>query len=369
MWHLAKEMAMFGHHVEVAVPADGTLSQRAGEKGIPCHIVNIRSSLVTDHFLVKRLLDFKGLIDLHHLYRSGRFDIIHLNLLRARVLGRLASLLHGARGCVVSTIHGIDLENPFYYAMECMTNWVDRYIVAVSEDTKKYLISKGFNVAKLRVIHNGLDLESADQVPVNRELLYRELRLNGVPLVGLVAYLYPHVKGHEVFLRAARRVLQRNGNIHFVIVGDVLYPKDGYYRKQLERYAVELGIAPSVHFLGTRSDIYNIMDSLDVIVLPSNVREGFGMVLIEAMARRKPVIGSRIGGITDVIQDGINGLLFTSGDDLDLAEAILSIVENPESAKRFGEAGRQRVEREFSSKVMARKYEELFHEVAWSRAK
>jgi len=365
VWHLAKEMARLGHEVELAVPAEGTLSTRATAAGIPVHVVAIRSSLRTDSLLAKRWIDLRGVAELRNLLVDGRYQVVHLNLLRARVIGRLASVLAGNRNAVVSTIRGLDLENPAYLLMERVTNGVDRLTVAVSEDTRNYLVTKGISAAKIRIIPNGLDLDSTDRTPVKQDALARELG-TWSPVVGLVAYLYPHVKGHEVFLRAAQRVLIEFPETHFAVVGGTLSPRDDFYRNRLGELAARLGITEAVSFLGHRADVLNLIDSMDVLVLPSVVREGFGMVLIEAMARRKPVIASRIGGIPDIIEDNLNGLLVTPGDHVGLAEAIARLLGDRDLRARLGNAGRRRVEEKFSIASVARQYEVVFSDAAAS---
>lgn len=358
-WNLTKELTLLGHHVELVVPAKGRLSQQAASLGIPCHLINIRSSLVTKSFTRKRIIDARAVLALRSLMKTGKFDIVHLNLLRARVLGRLAALFPG-HPPIVSTVHGPDMENPFYMLMERVTNWIDEYTIAVSSDTREHLAEKGIPRQKLRVIHNGVDLNAIDSIPPNSEVCPKMFHLHGRRLVGLIAYLYPGVKGHEVFLKAARHVLDAGVDATFLLVGGPPYPQVDWYEKWLKDYASELNIQSHVRFLGDRQDVIQIIDSLDVVVLPSVVREGFGMVLVEAMARKKTVVASRIGGIVDVVEDNVNGLLVPPGDSERLADAILRVLSDGVMAREFGVNGRRRVEKCFSSRAMALKYECLF---------
>lgn len=362
-WYLARELVALGHDVELVIPVEGRLSRQAAQLGMRYHVINIRSSLVAQGFVRKRVIDVCAILALRNLLKRGRFDIVHLNLLRARVIGRLAGMFRG-HPPMVSTVHGPDLENPFYRAMERTTNWIEKLTVAVSSDTKNYLAAKGIFDAKVRVINNGLDLDMLDNIKPDPEFAEKLLGPESRPLVGIVAYLYPGVKGHETFLQAARHILDAGKDVRFLVVGGPLYPSDNWYEERLVNYAKELGVQASVTFLGNQQNVIQIMDSLDVLVLPSTVREGFGMALVEAMARRKPVVASRIGGMVDVVEENVNGLLFAPGNAEDLAKAILRILSNREMARQFGINGRRRVEERFSSRAMAKGYERLFLELA-----
>lgn len=361
-WNVVKELTAFGHEVELVVPAQGRLSKQAASLGVPCHVINIRSSLVARSFVTKRILDVRALLALRNLMKAGKFDIISLNLLRARILGRLAASFAG-HPPILSTVHGPDLDNLSYLLMERATNWIDKFTIAVSSDTKNYLIEKKIPSGKVRVIHNGLDLGAIDSISPDPHYVARAFNLGDTKLVGIIAYLYPGVKGHEVFLQAARQVLDAGINATFLVVGGPLYPQDDWYERQLMDYARDLALQPSVKFLGNRQDVVPIMDSLDIVVLPSIVREGFGMVLVEAMARSRPVVASQIGGIVDIVEDDVNGILVPPNDSQGLADAIIQVLSNPVMSKKFGANGRQRVEEYFSSQAMALKYEYLFAQV------
>jgi len=356
---LAIKLKALGHQVEIAVPSIDESGKEVIRHDIPVYVVNIRSSLITNNFIDKRFLDLKGVFELRKLYRAAHYDVVHLNLLRARILGRLAHLLGGG-AVVVSTIRGADMENPAYHFLEMMTNWVDDGTVSISAATRDYILSKGISLKKLVIIYNGIDLETYDKIPVKKYHLHEQLGLSRQTLlVGMVAYLYPRVKGHEIFLQAARLVLECVPETHFVIVGNDPYGRN--YKGSLEKLAKRLKIDHRVHFLSERHDIPNIMDSLKCLVLPSLVEEGFGMVLIEAMAREIPVIGSNIGGIPEVTNNGETGILVKPGDSKELAKAISFILSNPEEVKSMRKAGRKRVEEKFTSDIMAQKYETLFY--------
>jgi len=360
---LAKGLKYLGHKVEIAVPKIDESAKQMIELGIPVFVVDIRSSLKTNNFIKKRLLDIKGIVDLSKLYKTGNYDIIHLNLLRARFLGRVAHLL-AKNSPIVSTIHGPDLDNTFYYALEKSTYWVDDGTAVVSKDVLNYVLDKGIKYKKIEVIYNGIDIEKFDKIPVKKWYLYDELKIpRSIKLVGMVAWLYPNnIKGHEDFLKAAKIILDEKKDIRFVIVGGNPY-RQYNYKEQLINLAKNLGIERYVYLLGTRYDIPNILDSLACLVLPSRVREGFGIVLIEAMARRIPTIGTDVGGIPEVVENGKTGVIVPPADTSSLAEAILKLISDPAKVITMGILGRERVERIFTVEIMAKNYEKFYEKI------
>lgn len=360
---LAKGLRKFGHQVEVAVPKIDKSGSQLIQLGIPVFEVDIRSSLKTDNFLRKRLIDVRGISDLVKLYKARNCDIVHLNLMRARFLGRIANLFVKSTP-VVSTIHGPDLDNYFYYTLEKFTYWIDSGTAVVSKNLMNYILDKGIKYRNIDVIYNGINIEEIDRIHVKKRYLYEELGISSdVKLVGMIAWLYPNnIKGHEDFLKAAKIIIKERKDVIFIIVGDNPY-RQYNYKEQLMDLAKKLKIDSYVYFLGARDDIPNILDSLRCLVLPSRVREGFGLVLIEAMARRIPTIGTHVGGIPEVIEDNKTGILVPPGNHYSLAEAILELVSNRDKADTMGYFGRLRVEKMFTTEVMVQNYEKFYRKV------
>src|SRR5207247_11054153 len=124
-----------------------------------------------------------------------------------------------------------------------------------------------------------------------------------------------------------------------------------------------VGLAERVVFAGYRADVPAVLDEVDVVVLPSSV-EGMPLVLLEAMAHRRPVVATPVGGTPEVVVDGETGLLVPPRDPRALADAIRRLLDDPDLAKRLGDAGRRRVELHFSLEAMNRRILELYDEVA-----
>jgi glycosyltransferase involved in cell wall biosynthesis len=138
---------------------------------------------------------------------------------------------------------------------------------------------------------------------------------------------------------------------------------DGPLRPGLEKLADALGISDHIEFLGWRDDTAEVLSHMTIFCLPS-VWEGFGIVLLEAMLARKPVVASNVGGVPEVVEDGRTGVLVPVGDVDALARALTSLLLDDGLAARMGEAGRARVEKDFSFAKMIEEYERLYNALA-----
>jgi glycosyltransferase involved in cell wall biosynthesis len=156
-------------------------------------------------------------------------------------------------------------------------------------------------------------------------------------LVGVVARVIS-IKGQDVFLRAAGRLAPENPSLHFVIAGD------GEQREEFEALARALALDGRVHFLGWRRDIPFVLANLDVVVLPTVLDfEGVPLALIEALASRRPVVATRVGGVGELVRDGETGLLVEPRDDAGLAGAIATLVREPSRMNALAERGQRLV--------------------------
>ncbi len=209
------------------------------------------------------------------------------------------------------------------------------------------------------VVHNGLDLDvfvpSQDPESVRRSIGIP----SGVRAIGTVGRLVPF-KGHEYLLEAFTRIRYDYPGIHLLVVGD------GPRRAALEQQAQALAIAEVVHFTGHREDVPDILSILDVFILPS-IAEDFGRVLIEAMAMERPVVASNGGGVPEIIQHGVCGLLVPPADPSGMADAVRTLLADPVRCSSMGRAGRQRVEKEFNLQRHAELVEKVYAEVEESR--
>jgi glycosyltransferase involved in cell wall biosynthesis len=160
------------------------------------------------------------------------------------------------------------------------------------------------------------------------------------------------LKGHEFLFEAAREL----GGVQVVLVGD------GPERLRLQALAHELGIAERVAFLGFREDVPRLLESADVVVLPS-LAEGLPLAALEAMAAGTPLVATAIGGTDEAVVDGVTGLLVPPGDASALAAAVNRVLKEPEEARQRAEAAAARVASDFTADRMVAKVESLYEEL------
>jgi glycosyltransferase involved in cell wall biosynthesis len=337
-------------------PREGNLLDLAHQRGVECR------ELAPLGREVRPLADLRALWALLRMIRSFRPDIVHTHTAKAGVLGRTAARLLGVP-VVVHTYHGHVLRGYFgplktalFRGLERrLARWSD-VLVAVSDSVKQDLVRIGVAPAeKIRVVPLGLDLGG-----LRGELPRGGLRRvagvsDSVPLVGIVGRLAP-IKDLPTFLQASILVRRVRPETRFAVVGD------GEERDGLEREARRLGLGDTVHFHGWRRDMEAVYGDLDVVVNCSR-NEGTPVALIEALAAGRPVVATRVGGTPDLLGDGAYGLLVPSEDAEGLAQAIVSVLSEPESARRRTEAGRSYVLRQHSADRLIDDLDRLYRDL------
>jgi glycosyltransferase involved in cell wall biosynthesis len=216
---------------------------------------------------------------------------------------------------------------------------------------------------KINVLYLGLDLSKFTRKARGEGTLRQELKLPSVaPLVGIVARIVP-IKNFPLFLNAAKIVLSSLPEAHFVIVGD------GELRTGLEGESVRLGLQKHVHFLGFRKDLENIYPDLDVLVLTS-ANEGSPVSLIEGLASGCAVVATAVGGVPDVVQEGLTGLLVDikgksqQGIAQEFASRMIQLLKDPSRRKALGELGRKDILARFGIERLVADLDGLYTQIA-----
>src|SRR5437870_6047880 len=231
-------------------------------------------------------------------------------------------------------------------------------IVVNAEAIRQWLIAEGYNPEKVTVIRNGIDL-SHFTTKTRAGRLREEMGFpQCAPVIAVLSRLN-RFKGIEHFLEAATIVCRRVPEARFLIVGEGMV-MNSPYRRELEDYAVRLGLGRRAVFTGFRLDVAELLSEVAVSVLPCVSAEGLSNSLLESMAAGVPVVATRVGGNPEVVEEGVTGFLVPPRDPAALAKAICQLLENPELASRFGQAGRQRVVECFSLERMVRETERLY---------
>lgn len=306
--------------------------------------------------------DVTTLLQLTRLIRRVRPHIVHTHTAKAGAVGRVAAWLAGVP-VIVHTYHGHVLDGYFTprktRAFVAIERWLARRadcLLAVSDTVRRELLDRGIGTSgRLRVVPLGLDLDRFVAADAGRGHLRRELGVKpDTPLTGIVARLVP-IKAHETFLAMAALLAGRTEG-HFVVVGD------GERRAELERLAQDAGLNGRMHFLGWRADLERIYADLDVVVLTSR-NEGSPVALIEALAAGRPVVATRVGGVPDVVHDGVSGVLVGAADVEGLASAVEQLMRDPARGQRLGEAGREHVRQVYGAKRLLRDIDDLYQEL------
>ncbi|MBI4004246.1 MAG: glycosyltransferase [Candidatus Omnitrophica bacterium] len=324
----------------------GILGERLMRAGIPVH-----------HNLAAHRWDLRLPVRLLRLLRQERVDVLYIiNQPLTQFWGAWCGLL--ARVPVrLSAIRSTGKIHRIHRRM-----WINRLtfqamtrITALSETHKAYLVEReGILEEQIEIIPNGVDLGRFTSDGDGREVRASLGLRDSEPVVGIVAMLRPE-KAHEIFLRAAARVLREVPTTHFVVVGD------GPERPRLEQLTDTLGIRDHVHFLGAREDAAALVMLLDVATLCSHaVVETLSNAVLEYMAAGRPVVATRVGSLPELIEEGRTGFLVAPGDWEGLAERVVRLLQDRGLAARMGRAGKEKVQEYYTLERMVQDHEALF---------
>lgn len=319
------------------------------------------------HVDTTRSFRFDKSLRLAKIIKAEKINMVHSHTpLPDTNISRIAAALAGVP--VITHAHSLGQalnSNPAIKKYQLMLDWItsrlfcDR-IIAVAEAVKTTTVRRGSPPSKIEVIHNGISL--TDNQPLrNPEEVRKEFHLTeDQKLIGQVGYFCRN-KGQHILIKAACSVIKDFPDAIFMIVGADLQER-GRYRKKLENLARELGVEKNIIFTGYRSDVGDLMNAFDVFVLPS-FAEGLPVTVLEAMAARKPVITTPVGGNAEIVVHRKTGMIVPTGDHQQLSKAILHLFNNPEKAALMGQKGYERVQAYFSLEQMVEKTFQVYNEV------
>lgn len=337
---LAEGARARGHEAALVSTSRGPFTDLAERDGIPVRYAN-----------VSRLHRIGGLAELRAIIRRERADLVHTHGMAAlNVLSRVAARSTGV--AVVSHMHtpNVFRSEPvvrtLYRTLDNLTARMCARLIAVCEDTRRRLIEQGIDGELIETVYNGFDPPEPPPEPAPPPP-----GLDGLRLVACVGRL-DAMKGQDLLLEALARV----SGVGALVVGrDV----DGACAR-LERRSAELGIQDRVAFLGPRADVLSLVAACELLVLPSRT-EAFPLAPMEAMALRKPVVAFAVGGVPELV-DAETGVLVPPGDVLGLADALASVLADPDRARALGQAGYRRLRERFTEERMVRRVLEISEE-------
>ncbi len=302
-------------------------------------------------------------LELFSLIRKNRYSIVHTHNSKAGFVGRLAARMAGVP-VIIHTVHGYafhDQEPPWRRSLfrnleRTASSWADM-IIFISQPLIDWALEENIcSRNKIVKIYSGIDIDRFSPSPLNYA---EEMRKNWnidkkEQVIGIVSKLWDG-KGHKVLIDAFNILKRSRDNVKLMIVGE------GYLEDDLKQYVRTLGLKNDIIFTGFQSEVSETIACMDIAVLPSFF-EGMGRVILEAMAMEKPVIGSNVGGIPDLVKDNINGFLTEPGDVKGLAQALEKLLGNRELSEKMGKMGRAMISDSYSSNKMVNDIKNLYME-------
>ncbi len=314
------------------------------EAGIPCHLFQVK----------KNELNFKEIWRLSRVIRKLAPDIVHVHLFHASRYGTLAALLAGAKR-IVRTKHSVRMPGTRTGKREILWNAFLSVsltrIVGVSDAVARQIRTP-------HIIYNGIDTEyfSRENAEASGVKYYKQyLEDEAYPVLGIVARLSIQ-KGHAVLLEAFAKLPPDWPNAKLLIAGD------GETRPELEALTNKLDLSDRVKFLGMIRDVREFLAVIDIFVQPS-VAEGLGISAIEAMSMELPIVATRVGGLSEVITDGENGILIEPNDPEALSDALNRLLRDSTLRERLRKQARKTAVQKFGLKAMVGQYESLYTEL------
>jgi sugar transferase (PEP-CTERM/EpsH1 system associated) len=291
-------------------------------------------------------------------------DILHtrnLSALEAQLPGFFAGVKHRVHGEHGRDIDDVDGINPRYLFLRRLFRPLIQRYIPMSLDLESWLLQQiKVPADKITQIYNGVDLNRfKPEHKKTRELLPIEFRLPHLKIIGTVGRLDP-VKNQitliDAFIHLLNTAPEVKNKVRLVLVGA------GIMQEKLLKLVQEAGLTPWVWFAGERSDVAELMATLDIFVLPS-INEGISNTILEAMATGLPVIASKVGGNPELVVDNETGFLVPKQDPSAIAHAIKHYLDNPELMTTHGQAGRSRCESMFSLQRMLADYERVYEQL------
>jgi glycosyltransferase involved in cell wall biosynthesis len=354
---LARRLPAMGYEPVMICPEDGrftTAARAAGIKVVICtpgpswRVYGRGDGGISNWLSLRHAYELISYwLELRAVLRKHRIALLHCHTVRAVVMAARAGQL--AQVPTLWHVHGAPPAGPAGWLVSRFAS-AARYWVFVSAGMLQHWKPRSSNRRSLHVIHNGID-EIPLAEPVDRD--------RSRPLIVTVGTLSP-VKGQDLLLAALPAVLKHIANAQCWLVGKDW--ADGTYQQRLHHLVERLSLSHCVELLGEREDVPRLIATSDCVVVPSR-SESFGMVALEAMAQRKPVVAAATGGLRDIVVDNETGFLVSAADENALAEAVIKILSGNGLAKRMGEAGRRRALERFSAAQMSERFRALYDSI------
>ena len=339
--------AELGHRVLIACHEGSGLARKAEEVGLQVRIIPMRFAC-----------DPAAIYKFYRLIKTEKVDIIHTHSSKD-------SWIAGTAGRISQTpvVRSRHLSTPVRQSL--MAAFVYSHLCDI-------IITSGMHIREALITKNKIDPDRIVSIPAGVDTKKYDINIKGdniraefgligsYPVVGSVAILR-RWKGHHFILEAVPRIISAFPDAKFLITGD------GPQWDNLNMKIRELGIEKHVIMTGFRNDISEIMSALDIFILPSTASEATSQVIPQALSMGKPVIATNVGGLPEIIEDGVTGLLIPPGDPDAIAGAVLRMAEHKEEAQKMAVKGRDKILKDFTFQGMIDRTAGVYYDVLEKR--
>ncbi|MDD5005463.1 MAG: lipopolysaccharide heptosyltransferase II [Candidatus Omnitrophica bacterium] len=335
---LAKSLKKLGQDV-IVVSYGGQLVRELEESNIKHIKLDVYKKSLTAFLQVPKLA---------RIIKDENIDIVHAQSRMPAWIAYFAC--KKTKAIFITSCHGYYSRHFFSRVM----GW-GRKVIAISGIIGKHMREKfAVNPEKIRLVYRGVDLT---------KYLYQKDKYSRPKdkfIIVNISRITP-IKGQREFIKAIAIVVRKISNIEVWLVGAAA-KKNRHYEIELHQLVRELNLGDKVKFLGGRKDVPQILSDADLLVLSTNVAEAFGRVIIEAGASGVAVCASNIGGISEIVDDKKDGLLFSVNDENSMVQSIITMLSNPDLMRQYSANLRKKVEEKFSLEEMAQKTLEVYRE-------
>lgn len=348
LMEVVRYMHRAGHDVSVVTGTTGWLTNELAAIGVYYEIL---PDLIRE---INPAKDIKTINSICHILEDKQPDIIHCHSSKAGIVGRIAGAIKNIPA--VFTAHGwaftsgvSPVKRIIYTAIEHMMLGITSKVICVSEFDRQ-LAKRWFlhNYNRIVTVHNGI---------VDKKFISSTVREYSLPLNLVSVARFSHQKNNMELIRAVERINKLySDSLQLNMVGD------GPLLSEAQTYVTSHKLENDVHFLGSRTDVDDILNQNDIFCLISNY-EGLPISIIEAMRARMPIIASDVGGVNELVQDEVNGFLIPRGNISELVDKLKYILEHKKLIKSMGEASRKIYEEEYTADRMNQKILSVYNEI------
>ena len=335
-----KAMRQRGHEVGLAAQADSKIYETARKADFDVFCISEKAL----HFPA-------GIAGLCLWLLKRRVQVVNTHSSKDGWIGGVAARLAGVP-CLIRSRH-IDVDYPRHFWSRMAFHVMPHHVTTTSSLIRSKLMAQmGLAAERIDTVPTGIDPQLFK--PDRRDALRRELHLDpDAPLIGMISVIRSW-KGHDYFIQAASKASAAVPGLRFVIAGG------GPGSRYMPDWIAAAGMENRIHYLGYREDVASLLNSLDGLVLPSTAHEGIPQIILQAHLCACPVIGTTVGGIPEVVEEGRTGRLVPPRDADALAAAMIELVKDPAGSRLMAEEGRSGALKKHTLEVMCEQLEQIY---------